>query len=80
MADDDPTDDAPQLSDTDSSEDETETGPVESLVAGRERRKTAGNRYDRDMVLEEAGDADDPDEVTLLFADNEEEEEDIGDE
>ncbi|KAJ9605329.1 hypothetical protein H2200_009986 [Cladophialophora chaetospira] len=74
MADDELMDDASQLSDTDSSDGEVENAPVKSLVAGRERRKTAGNRYDRTMVLEEAADAEDPDEVTLLFADNEEEE------
>ncbi|OCT46377.1 signal transducer [Cladophialophora carrionii] len=76
MADDETMDDTPQLSDTDASDDESEDVPVESLVAGRERRKTAGNRYDRDMVLEETGNADDPDEVTLLFADDQEEEDD----
>jgi vacuolar protein sorting-associated protein 72 len=76
MADDETADDTPQLSDTDSSDAESESAPVESLVAGRERRKTAGNRYDRDMVLEEAGDAEDPDEVTLLFADDQDEEDD----
>ena len=43
----------------------SDSEPVELLVSGRERRKTAGNRYDRDMVLE---DAEDEDEVTLLFA------------
>ncbi|KIW62952.1 hypothetical protein PV04_09837 [Phialophora macrospora] len=76
MADNETADDTPQLSDTDSSDAESEPAPVESLVAGRERRKTAGNRYDRDMVLEEAGDADEPDEVTLLFADDQDEEDD----
>ncbi|EXJ90926.1 hypothetical protein A1O1_04032 [Capronia coronata CBS 617.96] len=80
MADNDATDDTPKVSDTDtgsgSSEDESETEQVETLVAGRERRKTAGNRYDRDMLLDEAAAAvdEDADEVTLLFADNEEEE------
>lgn len=75
MADYEPTDDTPQLSDTDTSEDESAVEQVETLVAGRERRKTAGNRYDRDMVLEEAApDAQEPDEVTLLFQDDEEEE------
>lgn len=74
MAEDDDAENTPQLSDTDTSEDETEQEQIETLVAGRERRKTAGNRYDRDMILEEAGDEDEPDEVTLLFADNEEEE------
>ncbi|EXJ53878.1 hypothetical protein A1O7_09214 [Cladophialophora yegresii CBS 114405] len=76
MADEEPMEDTSQLSDTDASDDEPQDVPVESLVAGRERRKTAGNRYDRDMVLEEAGNADDPDEVTLLFADDHEEEDD----
>lgn len=74
MADSEPIDDTPQISDSDSSEDESDNAPVESLIAGRERRKTAGNRYDRDMILEEAAAEDEPDEVTLLFADNEEDE------
>ena len=63
--------------DTDSSGDESEqSNPIESLVTGRERRKTAGNRYDRDMVLE-AADEEAEDEVALLFAaqENEEDEE-----
>jgi len=69
------TEDIPQLSDSDSSEDESnQAEQVESLVAGRERRKTAGNRYDRETILEEAPEDDDPDEVALLFADNEDEE------
>ncbi|KAH0841610.1 putative signal transducer [Fonsecaea pedrosoi] len=67
-------DDTPQLSATESSEDESEEELVETLIAGRERRKTAGNRYDRDMILEEVANVDEQDEVTLLFADNEEEE------
>ncbi|OAP61998.1 hypothetical protein AYL99_04201 [Fonsecaea erecta] len=66
-------DDTPQLSATESSEDESADELVETLVAGRERRKTAGNRYDRDKVLEEAKDVDDQDEVTLLFAGDEDE-------
>ncbi|KIX03782.1 uncharacterized protein Z518_07335 [Rhinocladiella mackenziei CBS 650.93] len=74
MTDYDPTDDTSQLSGIDTGEDESDEDPVETLVAGRERRKTAGNRYDRGMVLEEAAADEDPDEVTLLFADNEEEE------
>ncbi|EXJ76344.1 uncharacterized protein A1O5_00852 [Cladophialophora psammophila CBS 110553] len=69
-----PMDDTPQLSPTESSEDESDEELVETLVAGRERRKTAGNRYDRDMILEEVANVDEQDEVTLLFADNEEEE------
>lgn len=77
MADDEPMDDAPQLSDTASSEDGSQDVPIESLVSGRERRKTAGNRYDRGTVLEEAENAEDQDEVTLLFADNEEEDEEF---
>ena len=64
----------PPLSPTESSEDEFAAEAVETLVAGRERRKTAGNRYDRSIVLEEVAGAEDQDEVTLLFADNEEEE------
>lgn len=74
MSDDDRTQDTPQLSDSDSSDDASDEAPVESLVAGRERRKTAGNRYDRETILEEAPAEDDPDEVALLFADNEDEE------
>lgn len=78
MADYDATDTSPKPSDSDAdtSEDEAEKQPVETLVAGRERRKTAGNRYDRDLILEEvaATPDEDADEVTLLFADNEEEE------
>lgn len=74
MSDQEQTEDTPQLSDTDSSEDESDQEPVESLVAGRERRKTAGNRYDRETILEEAPEEEDPDEVALLFADNEDEE------
>ena len=67
-------DDSPQLFDTDLSDNGSDEQPIESLVAGRERRKTAGNRYDRGTVLEEAVEAEDQDEVTLLFADDEEEE------
>ncbi|KAK5050586.1 hypothetical protein LTR84_003868 [Exophiala bonariae] len=73
MSDEDGTQDTPQLSDSDSSENESDEEPIESLVAGRERRKTAGNRYDRETILEEAPAEDDPDEVALLFADNEDE-------
>ncbi|KAL2428520.1 hypothetical protein ABEF91_008768 [Exophiala dermatitidis] len=75
-------DDTPVLSHTDSdsegSEDESSDEPVETLIAGRERRKTAGNRYDRDLLLEEAAAAadEDADEVTLLFADADDEEDD----
>ena len=53
-----------------SGDDSSNSEPVEFLVSGRERRKTAGNRYDRDMVLE---DAEDEDEVTLLFATDQDE-------
>lgn len=77
MADLEATDDTPQLSDTDTSNDETDEEQIESLIAGRERRKTAGNRYDKDMVLEEAEVEGELDEVTLLFADNEEEDEEF---
>ncbi|KAG9789420.1 hypothetical protein ABEF93_001102 [Exophiala dermatitidis] len=65
-------------SDTDGSEDDSSDEPVETLIAGRERRKTAGNRYDRDLLLEEAEAAadEDADEVTLLFADADDEEDD----
>ncbi len=60
---------------SDSSDNESgDSQPVESLVIGRERRKTAGNRYDRDLVLEEAAEEEEPDEVTLLFATEEGEE------
>jgi vacuolar protein sorting-associated protein 72 len=74
MSDDGQTEDTPQLSDSDTSDDESDQEPIESLVAGRERRKTAGNRYDRETILEEAPQEEDPDEVALLFADNEDEE------
>lgn len=65
-------DEVPNASDSaDNESDNSEA--VELLVAGRERRKTAGNRYDRDTVLEDAKE-EEPDEVTLLFAADEEEE------
>lgn len=67
-------DETPQLSDSASSEDDSEQEQVETLIAGRERRKTAGNRYDRDLIAEEVAVEDDPDEVALLFAGDEEEE------
>lgn len=76
MANDEERDDAG--SQTGSSDAESdESAQVELLVTGRERRKTAGNRYDRDMVLEEGDNEEDPDEVALLFAaeENEEDEE-----
>ncbi|KIW10811.1 hypothetical protein PV08_10110 [Exophiala spinifera] len=76
MAEDEVVDETSQISATDSSDDDSEEEQIETLVAGRERRRTAGNRYDRDMVLEEAGDGEDADEVALLFADNEQEEDD----
>lgn len=76
MSDEDLSADTPQLSDSDSSQDDSEQDPIESLVAGRERRKTAGNRYDRDLVLEESQVEDEPDEVTLLFAEDGEQEDD----
>lgn len=76
-AEDDIVDETSQLSATDSSDDDDSTqDQIETLIAGRERRRTAGNRYDRDMVLEGAGDGEDPDEVALLFADNEQEDDD----
>lgn len=60
---------------SESSDNESEgSQPVELLVTGRERRKTAGNRYDRDQILEEAAEEEEPDEVTLLFAAEEGEE------
>ncbi|RMZ74944.1 hypothetical protein DV737_g5592, partial [Chaetothyriales sp. CBS 132003] len=68
--------DSPSMAPSDSSEDESDAESVELLVRGRERRKTAGNRYNRDMVLEEVGDQDDPDEVTLLFAGEQDEDDD----
>jgi vacuolar protein sorting-associated protein 72 len=76
MADDDGRDDSSSRSgSSDAESDESEQ--VELLVQGRERRKTAGNRYDRDMVVEEAENDEEPDEVALLFAaeENEEDEE-----
>lgn len=53
-----------------SSEDESsrDNNPVESLVAGRTKRVTAGNRLS--LLLEKEGD----DELELLFAEDEEEE------
>ncbi|MCJ1383014.1 hypothetical protein MMC17_006127 [Xylographa soralifera] len=55
--------------DTSSSEDEEDNEiPVESLVAGRSKRVTAGNRLS--SLLEKEAD----DELELLFAENEEEE------
>ncbi len=52
-----------------SADDEAEDGPVvESLVIGREKRATAGNRLS--SLLDKEGD----DELELLFAENEEEE------
>ncbi|MCJ1434965.1 hypothetical protein MMC27_004335 [Xylographa pallens] len=55
--------------DTSSSEDEKDDEiPVESLVAGRSKRVTAGNRLS--SLLEKEAD----DELELLFAENEEEE------
>ena len=62
---------------SESSDNESEDSqPVELLVTGREQRKTAGNRYDRDQILEEAAEEEEPDEVTLLFAAEEGEEDD----
>ena len=57
---------------SDNESDDSQT--VELLVTGRERRKTAGNRYDREQILEEAAEEEEPDEVTLLFAAEEGEE------
>ena len=64
--------DAPSPTSDDSSDDSSDAERVELLVSGRERRKTAGNRYNRDMVLQEVGNEDDPDEVALLFAEGQE--------
>jgi len=70
--------------DTSSADDSSDSEPaVESLIAGRERRRTAGNRYDREAVIEEVVEPEDEDEVNLLFAEQEDEEEDeefMGDE
>ena len=56
-------------SESSSADDEVKDGPdVESLVTGREKRATAGNRLS--SLLEREGD----DELELLFAENEEEE------
>ena len=73
MADDDVTDNATTPSSDDGSD---ASEAVELLVTGRERRKTAGNRYDRETVLEDAA-SEEEDEVALLFAaaENEEDEE-----
>ncbi|ETN39760.1 uncharacterized protein HMPREF1541_05986 [Cyphellophora europaea CBS 101466] len=54
-----------------SSDDDSEDEQVELLITGREKRKTAGNRYNRDAALEEADEGQDEDEVALLFADQE---------
>ncbi|RMD43431.1 hypothetical protein DV735_g1783, partial [Chaetothyriales sp. CBS 134920] len=72
---------SPSLVASGSSEDESDTESVELLVTGRERRKTAGNRYNRDLILQEAGnqaadDDDEDDEVALLFAGGLDEEDD----
>ena len=56
-------------SESSSADDDSEAGPpVESLVTGRDKRSTAGNRLS--SLLEKEGD----DELELLFAENEEEE------
>ncbi|RMZ75633.1 hypothetical protein DV738_g5391, partial [Chaetothyriales sp. CBS 135597] len=70
---------SPSIARSDSSEDESDAESVELLVTGRERRKTAGNRYNRDLILQEVGnqeEEDDDDEVALLFAGGLDEEED----
>lgn len=69
MADEDIQDTATPRSESQSSDDDSDEGQVELLVTGRERRKTAGNRYNRDAALEEAAEGEDEDEVALLFAD-----------
>src|SRR5271170_6484742 len=62
-------------SSSDSNTSDTDSEKVETLVAGRQKRTTAANRYDRQRLIEEAEDSllNDQDEVTLLFADNENE-------
>ncbi|KIV82866.1 hypothetical protein PV11_04934 [Exophiala sideris] len=74
MTDTEDADETPQLSDSATSDDESEEERVETLISGREKRKTAGNRYDRELIGEEVAAEDDPDEVALLFAGDEEEE------
>jgi vacuolar protein sorting-associated protein 72 len=56
-------------------EDDDDAVPVESLVAGRERRKTAGARYDQLITASLREDADD--EIALLFAEEEGEDEEF---
>jgi vacuolar protein sorting-associated protein 72 len=58
---------ATPATDSTTSDEGSDAESVELLVTGRERRKTAGNRYDRDTVVEEVADAEE-DEVALLFA------------
>jgi vacuolar protein sorting-associated protein 72 len=64
----------PSTSSGGSDDDSEDSAPVELLVTGRERRKTAGNRYDRNWILEETANEEEPDEVTLLFAEGDDEE------
>ncbi|KAK4936810.1 hypothetical protein LTR10_022399 [Elasticomyces elasticus] len=72
MTDTEDVDETPQLSDSATSDDDSEEERVETLISGREKRKTAGNRYDRELIAEEVAAEDDPDEVALLFAGDEE--------
>lgn len=69
MADDEMQDVSTPQTASSSSDDESDEEQVELLVTGRERRKTAGNRYNRDAAQEEAPEGADEDEVALLFAD-----------
>lgn len=68
-ADDGAASDASGSSDDSNSDD---SNPVETLVAGRQRRVNAGNRMNA-LVQEEEGKQDEADEVTLLFAQEEDE-------
>lgn len=65
---DDDSDDREDRSSTEPSDDGEETEPIVSLVAGKERRQTAGNRLS--SLLQQEGD----DELELLFAEDEAEE------
>jgi vacuolar protein sorting-associated protein 72 len=60
----------PNSSNSDSTDDSDESEPVETLIAGRDRRATAGNRM-ANLIERE-----DDDEVALLFA-QEDDEEDV---
>lgn len=58
-----------------SEEEDDNAEPVESLVAGREKRKTAGSRYNQLITASIREDADD--DIALLFAEEEGEDEEF---